>query len=310
MTLREIALLLASVALLSGCHGSSTLYENPLVEQAKVTDRTRAGEILDALPRPVMPVPVVVYDFQDQTGQFKNNGTYTDYSSAVTKGGYSILIKALLDSGEGNWFTVSERGNLKNLLQERQLVKITRSEYAGPNGKKLPNLPPLLYGGMIIEGGIISYDSNVITGGAGAAFLGISGSTQYHRDLVTIYLRAVSVETGKVLLSVTSSKTIYSASLDANYIKYVTIDHLFQSEAGFSLNEPTQLGVRQAVETGVYSLVMEGALKHLWTFKDPRAGRKAMDDYLELRDGKKPAHEPAGKQTATKANAYPSSNRR
>ncbi len=283
----KIAVLLTSVALLTSC-GHNAVYENPLVEEAHVTDTTRASEILRCLPLPRQKVPVVAYDFQDLTGQFKNNGTYTEYSSAVTKGGYSILIKALLDSGEGKWFTVSERGGLKNLMQERQIIKITRNQYLGPNGKKLGDLPPLLYGGMLIEGGIISYDSNVLTGGAGAVFLGIGATTQYRRDLVTIYLRAVSVQTGEVLLSVNSSKTVYSSSIDANYNKYVTIDHLFQSEAGITLNEPTQLAVRQAVETAVYSLIMEGAIHDLWSFKNHKAGKEAIDEYIRRRDGKAP----------------------
>lgn len=284
----RIIMLFTALALLSACGGKSnvsSVYENPLVSEAKVTDTTRAGEILKELSAPKQKVPVVVYDFQDQTGQFKNNGTYTDYSSAVTKGGYSILIKALLDSGNGKWFTVSERGGLKNLLQERQIVNMTRSQYLGVKGKKpLNTLPPLLYGGMMIEGGIVAYDSNIMTGGAGAVFLGIGGAMQYRRDLVTVYLRAVSIQTGEVLLSVTSSKTIYSASLDANYLKYVTIDHLFQSEAGFTLNEPTQLGVRQAVETAVYSLIMEGALRDLWSFKSHATGDDAINEYIERRD--------------------------
>jgi len=281
-------LLSVSILLLSGCGHNTTVYDNPLVEEAHVADTTRAGEILKKLPVPKQKIPVVVYEFQDQTGQFKNNGTYTEYSSAVTKGGYSILVKALLDSGYGKWFSVSERGNLKDLLQERQIVKLTRSQYLGPDGKKLGELPPMLYAGMIIEGGIVSYDSNVMTGGAGATFLGIGGTVQYRRDLVTVYMRAVSVQTGEVLLSVNSSKTVYSSSLDANYLKYVTIDHLFQSEAGFTLNEPTQLAVRQAVETAVYSLIMEGTLKDMWSFKNHEAGDEAINDYLMRRDGHGP----------------------
>lgn len=281
-------LFLTCVSLLSGCSHNSSVYDNAMVEEAHVNDTTRADEILKHLPMPKQKIPVVVYEFQDQTGQFKNNGTYTDYSSAVTKGGYSILMKALLDSGEGKWFTVSERGNLKDLMQERQIIKLTRNQYLNPNGKKLGDLPPMLYGGMLIEGGIVSYDSNIMTGGAGAVFLGIGGTMQYRRDLVTVYMRAVSVQTGEVLLSVNSSKTVYSASLDATYNKYVTIDHLFQSEAGVTLNEPTQLAVRQAVETAVYSLIMEGALHKMWSFKDHEVGDDAINDYLIRRDGHDP----------------------
>ena len=269
---------------LSGCAFRS-FYDNPVVSEAHVTDKTRATDILMNLPEPERPIPAVVYEFLDQTGQFKNNGMYTDYSSAVTRGGYSILVKALLDSGEGKWFMLAERGALKNLLQERQIIKLARVEYNALNtDRRLPDLPPMLYGGTMIEGGIISYDSNVMSGGIGATYLGIGGATQYRRDLVTVYLRAVSIESGRVLLSVQSSKTIYSVSLDGTFMRYLTVGNLFQSEAGFAINEPVQFGVRQAIETAVYSLIMEGAIKHLWEFRDRSAGEQAIAKYIELRD--------------------------
>lgn len=269
---------------LNGCAFRS-FYDNPIVSEAHVTDKTRDTDILMNLPEPERPIPAVVYEFLDQTGQFKNNGMYTDYSSAVTRGGYSILVKALLDSGEGKWFMLAERGALKNLLQERQIIKLARVEYNALNtDRRLPDLPPMLYGGTMIDGGIISYDSNVMSGGIGATYLGIGGATQYRRDLVTVYLRAVSIESGRVLLSVQSSKTIYSVSLDGTFMRYLTVGNLFQSEAGFAINEPVQFGVRQAIETAVYSLIMEGAIKHLWEFRDRSAGEQAIAKYIELRD--------------------------
>ena len=70
-----------------------------------------------------------------------------------------------------------------------------------------------------------------------------------------------------------------------NFLKYVTVDHLLQSEAGFSANEPTQLAVRQAIETAVYSLVMEGTAKNLWDFKDKTLGKKALEQYLARKNG-------------------------
>lgn len=275
-----------SVLILGGCSFNS-LYNNDSVSKAHITDKTRSTDILLNLPIPERPIPAVVYDFQDQTGQFKNNGAYTDYSSAVTRGGYSILVKSLLDAGNGEWFLLAERGALKNLLQERQIINLTRGEYnakVGTEDQKLPTLPPMLYGGTMIEGGIISYDSNIMSGGLGATYLGIGGATQYRRDLVTVYLRAVSVQTGRVLLSVQSSKTIYSTSLDGTFMRYITVGNLFQSEAGFAINEPVQFGVRQAIETAVYSMLMEGAMKHLWEFKDKEAGAKAIAEYIQRRD--------------------------
>jgi curli production assembly/transport component CsgG len=290
---KKAALLLAAASFLplGGC-SYNAVYNNPKnFQEAKVNERTQATDVLMRLPAPERTIPAVCYEFQDQTGQFKNNDKYTDYSSAVTRGGYSILVKALLDAGQGNWFMLAERGALKSLLQERQIIKMTRSEYTptDPN-QKLPDLPPMLFGGTLIEGGIISYDSNIMSGGIGAAYLGIGASHTYRRDLVTVYLRAVSVESGRVLLSVNTSKTVYSTSLDGTFMRYITIGNLFQGEAGIAVNEPVQMAVRQAIESAVYSIIMEGAMKHLWAFKDKDAGEKALAEYLARRDGscKKP----------------------
>lgn len=296
MVSRKLYSLIACFLLLSGCTHAE-LYEHEHVKEAQVTDRTRATRVLENIPAPNDKIAVALYEFQDQTGQFKNNDKYTDYSSAVTKGGHALLTKALLDAGNRQWFTVIERGGLKNLLQERQIIKIMRGEYGKPTAP-MPKLPPLLYGGMLLEGGIVSYDSNIITGGAGAIYLGVGGSAQYRRDLVTVALRAISVQTGEVVLSVTSSKTLYSVAWDTNVLKYISFDDLLQAEAGFTLNEPTQLAVRQAVETAVYSLIMEGVLDNVWSFRDPAAGQKAIAEYIARRDGPPPV-QVAGMANAT-----------
>src|SRR5437870_1435855 len=104
---KQWILVALGMSLLAGC-SQNMLYNNSMVEEAKVTDRTRATDILQSLPAPAAKIPISVYDFQDQTGQFKNNGAFTDYSSAVTKGGYAILIKSLLEAGQHPWFTVIE----------------------------------------------------------------------------------------------------------------------------------------------------------------------------------------------------------
>ena len=270
---------------LSACSANS-LYDNRTINEAQVTDTTAAGRILASLPAPDKQLPVVVYDFQDQTGQFKSNDNFAEYSSAVTKGGMSVLIKSLLDTSNGQWFMVGERGGLNNLLKERQIIRSMREEFAGADGKKLPPLPPLIYGGMMLEGGIIFYDSNVLTGGAAAGYFGITGSAQYRRDIVGVYLQAVDISSGRVLLSVNSSKTLFSYGLNGGFVRYLSYSKLLETEAGFTVNEPSQLAVHQAIETAVYSLIMEGNLKHLWGFKDEVEGQKAVDEYLKRRDGK------------------------
>ena len=161
------------------------------------------------LPYPNQKTVVAVYSFGDNTGQRKGGDNIASFSTAVTQGAHHILIEALRDAGRGNWFVVVERSGLDSLTKERQLVRSTFESYnKGADGKTI--LKPLLYAGMIIEGGIVSYDTNIRTGGNGARYLGIGMKNQYREDIVTVTLRAVLVQTGEVLLNVTTTKTILS----------------------------------------------------------------------------------------------------
>ncbi len=278
----------ASVLLMTACSFDSMMHKH-VAEEARVSEKTPAQKQLENLPAPQSPFIVSVYDFQDQTGQQKPNDTFAEYSRAVTQGGVSMVYKALADAGHGSWFTVIERAGLKNLLQERKLIRETREQFALPNGQHLPDIEPLTYAGAIVEGGIVAYESNLLTGGAGAAWLGIGANAQYRRDMVTIYLRLVSVQTGEVLASVNTSKTIYSTMFDGNLFKYVAYNEILEGEVGFSVNEPPQVATRQAIEYGVYSLVMEGAMKGLWGFANPAGAKDQLSAYLAHRDGTKPS---------------------
>ena len=53
---------------------------------------------------------------------------------------------------------------MANLLNERKIVRSSVAQF-----KEGENLPPLLFAGIILEGGIVSYDANIITGGGGTA---------------------------------------------------------------------------------------------------------------------------------------------
>ena len=99
------------------------------------------------------------------------------------------------------WFIPIERENLSNLLNERKIINSTRAQNNDSNA-----LPPLLFAGILLEGGIVGYDTNIITGGAGLRYFGIGGSGQFRKDQVTIYLRAVSTQTGRILKTVHTTK--------------------------------------------------------------------------------------------------------
>ncbi len=193
-----------------------------------------------------------------------------------------MLIKALQDAGNGKWFSVLERESLPNLLNERKIIRQTRKEYAKISSSgRVAALPPLLFAPIMLEGGIIAYESNLITGGLGARYLGIGASTKYQRDSVTIYLRGVSVKNGRVIKSITTNKTIFSFSLDGAAFKFIGFKDLLETEAGFTTNEPPQMAVLEAIEKAVYALVVEGALDGLWEFEDPEKGKITTSKYLE-----------------------------
>lgn len=264
------ALLLALSA--GGCALTGTT-KDPLTEPAQMVAPTKTGVVLESLPPPKRKLDVSVYNFPDLTGQNKSNDNFAEFSRAVTQGGSSILTDVLVKAGGGAWFDVVERADLAPLLQERQIIQNTRTAL---EGEKAKSLPPLRFAGVLLEGGVIGYDTNETTGGIGANYLGIGANVQYRQDIITVALRAVSVQTGRVLASVTTSKIVYSVNLSGTGFLYTSVDHLLQADAGFTKNSPATLAVREGIQLAVYSLIFEGVKNDLWSFKDARAGEAFM----------------------------------
>jgi curli production assembly/transport component CsgG len=256
-------------------------HTSPAPARTDVGDTKPLHKELRALPDPEQQVYVAVYGFPDRTGQFKPSESFQTLSRAVTQGAASILIDTLKATGNGSWFSVVERESLQNVLKERQIINEMRENYRRPDGSQLPAPRPMLYAGIILEGGIIGFDSNVKTGGLGARYLGVGGDVQYREDVVTVYLRAVSTQTGEILSSVRTSKRIISYGAGANVFKFVAFKELLEIDAGFTTNEPGTLALRQAIELAVYSLVIEGSEDGLWGFADEQQARALTDRYYE-----------------------------
>lgn len=223
---------------------------------------------LKDLPKPKEKIVAAVYKFRDQTGQYKPSEVGASWSTAVTQGATSILQRSLEASG---WFTTIEREGLSNLLNERKIIRSSRQSYnQQQQGSELETaLPPLLFAGVLLEGGIISYDANMLTGGAGARYFGIGGSTEYRQDRVTVYLRAISTSNGRILKTVYTSRTILSQKVDFGVFRFVSFQRLLEAETGITHNEPAELAVREAIEKAVQSLIIEGVLDGLWKLKSP-----------------------------------------
>ena len=250
---RTIAILLLTFILV-GCAGKPDFdvrKQTPSIEQLKTIAKPLDG-----------PVVIAVYDFVDMTGQKKPGGNFASMSTAVTQGSYQILIKALQDTGDGKWFRVVERSTLPSLLQERKLIRSTRQQVDKENAQPLP---PLLFAGAYITGGVVGYDSDVKSGGIGARILGIQANKQYRQDIVTIILRVVNVQSGEVVASVTVEKTIFSTGTGSDIFKYFDADTmLLETELGVARNEPVTFAIRKAIEQGVVEIILEGVDKGLW----------------------------------------------
>jgi len=223
------------------------------------------------------PITIAVYGFQDKTGQMKPNDKLAVFSKAVTQGAEVFLIKSLQDSK--NWFKVVERVGLDNLIKERQLIRNQREVYEGKDARPLK---PMTVAGVMIEGGIIGYDSNIRSGGNGARFLGIGGSQQYRVDEIVISMRLISVNSGEVLLTTAVSKTIFSTQHNVGMLRFVDAGtKALELENGMALNEPTTYAVRVAIEQAVYDMIVEGEKKGIWRYKKPAAAARPEEVKIE-----------------------------
>ena len=235
------------------------------VEEPEVVRLPSYIELLDLPPAEEMPV-VAVYQFQDKTGQRKPKDNIADFSTAVSQGGVELVIDALKTAGKGKWFRVVERNGLDHLVREIQIMRSARQDFAKQNGEeKFKELNSLLFAGMIIEGGVIGYDTNIKSGGRGARYLGIGATKQYRQDVVTVSMRAVSVLTGEVLLNVQTRKTVLSYGKSGDVFRFIEQGtELVEYEDGIGNNESVTYATRTAIEAGVLELIYQGHRRGFW----------------------------------------------
>lgn len=264
--MKKLLLSFVVMSLLSGC---AIIQSTGLSETApEVTNQMRqVKKEFDSIPAPASskPLSVAVYSFADKTGQRRPQANVASLSTAVTQGAEAFLIQALQNVGKSRWFDVVERVGIDNLTKERLIIRQMREAYEGKDAKPLM---PMQFAGMILEGGIIGYDTTTTSGGAGMRIFGIGKQTQWSTDTVTVSLRAVSVNTGKVLAVVTVQKTILSTADSATALKFFDQGtQAFEAEAGLTINEPGTYAVKAATELAVVELIKEGERKGVWEYK-------------------------------------------
>lgn len=264
------SLIIAS--LLSGCAGMVATSENLEGVEATLTPRGSTYQDLVSLPPPAGKIFVSVYDFRDQTGQYRPSPAST-FSTAVTQGAAAMLTGALAESG---WFIPLERVGLQNLLTERRIIRAEFERFGQPD-----TLPSLRAASVMLEGGIIAYESNIRTGGAGIEYFGIGTSGEYQVDQVTVNLRAVEISSGEVLANVTTTKTIYSRELRAGLYRFIEFKRLLEAEAGTTTNEPVQMAVMSSIESAVIHLIARGVENQLWNLApETNLQDTILNDYL------------------------------
>jgi curli production assembly/transport component CsgG len=294
-------IIVAMLLFLTGCAGLPSMTDScttdfmkafgECVEKAEPVTLP-ASTRLSSLPPAKDKVIVAVYKFQDLTGQRKSRENLADFSTAVTQGAEAFVIDALKTAGKGKWFRVVERNGLDNLVKERQIIRSAREEFEKKDEDK--KLQPLLFAGIIIDGGIIGYDTNIESGGRGARYLGIGSSTQYKRDSLVVSLRATSTLTGEILLNVQTKKSILSVGGGYDVFRFVDMDtKLIEIEDGNGFNESVTYATRAAIEEAVLELIYQGHDRGYWVIEDGHRHPHQHDGTNDLHSikGEKHAHE-------------------
>ena len=278
--MKNLGLVGLVILLTSGCASIPSSYDScestvmskvgTCIEKAEVVKIPTYQELADLPPAKIMPV-VAVYGFLDKTGQRKRMDGVASFSTAVTQGAEAFLIDALKTAGKGKWFRVVERTNLDALVRERQIVRSAREDFANQEGNEdsPTGIQPLLFAGILLDGGIIGYDTNIESGGRGARTLGVGASVSYRRDVVTVSLRGISVLTGEILLNVQTTKTILSTGGGYDVFKFMDMDtQLVEVEDGVATNEGVSKATRSAIELAVLELIYQGHERGFWKIEE------------------------------------------
>ena len=264
----QLKSLCLSVIFLSSCTNWSIL--NNYIPPVSLTKQSEVGTLINKdlanIGKPFIKPTIAVYptSFTDQTGQRRSNSSYASFSTAITQAPHAYLIRALKHASDGDFFDVVERVGLDNLTKERQLIRSTRKDF-----KESKDLLPLTFAGLLMEGGVIGYESNIKSGGLGARYLGIGSTKEYRQDIVTVSLRTVSVSTGKVLTEVLTTKSILSVAISQDAFRFVSNDtELVEIENGMVENESVNIALQNAIETAVLETIKLGLDKNLWKILD------------------------------------------
>lgn len=207
---------------------------------------TDAAMELAQLPKPSGKMNAGVYGIAETTGQKKDVSGFS-YSSAVPLDLTSFVVDSIERSG---FFVPFERQKLDSLNLERQIM-----------GGKSQLIPAQ----VLFEGAVIAYDTNVSTGGFALGWLGIIPKTQHIVDVVTVSLRAINPENGRIVQQMTIEKRVVSTEVRVGVFKFLEDNRLLESDIGYTRNQVVTRAIQEAFDRAVVDIIVQGLLEGTWT---------------------------------------------
>ena len=138
--MKRLVIMLAGAAMLSGCVNLAEDGRDAIPTTTSLAfypKKTQTQLELEGIPPPDRPVAVTVYNFSDETGQFKPSEQGQTLSRAVSQGSTSMLIKALEE-------TETMRGGLyipdtaKEKPQQGEVVAAGPGKFDEKGGTRIP----------------------------------------------------------------------------------------------------------------------------------------------------------------------------
>jgi curli biogenesis system outer membrane secretion channel CsgG len=197
-----------------------------------------------------------VGDVKDYTGKYSQTEGTT-----ITQGGALMLYSALgkLDGA----VQIQERfdtriAELELAYTDRRQLGDGRLHKVEGNKPAVPWVPyfggSILRSGYYVVGGITELNHNIHTGGGEISIGGVSARRRTFTMNIGIDLRIIDTRTLVVLRTVSLQKQIVGHEVGGGVFRFFS-NELFDLNVGARSQEPMQLGVRTALEQGVFDLV-------------------------------------------------------
>jgi curli biogenesis system outer membrane secretion channel CsgG len=171
-------------------------------------------------------------------------------------------LKTQLEKDYANPRTVAQKNlppkevSLANLRKyESDLIRQIEKPRPFSAFERFKPIKNLVGADYILMGSIFSYESDLISAGAGVRYQNKGIYGEYRKDTIGINLRLVQVQTGEILSNVNVSQSVASRKVQGDFLNYVTLTKILEIEAGAVVNEPKTLALDAAIRMGIHLII-------------------------------------------------------